>query len=139
MNRMRLIAALATLAALVLLFVLVRPGGDAGTDTSEAPPLTKTTPPTAEPLTTGTEPTTVWRIDARESSIARRTVSKGTNVALRVVADTNDEVHVHGYDLERNVAPGNPARLAFRATIAGRFEIELENAGKQIAELSVLP
>ena len=38
-----------------------------------------------------------------------------------------------------DVAPGAPARIAFRATIPGRFEIELEDRGVQIAELTVNP
>jgi len=48
-------------------------------------------------------------------------------------------VHVHGYDLMADVAPGKPARIDFTANLTGRFEIELEDRGKQIAQLTVLP
>jgi hypothetical protein len=46
---------------------------------------------------------------------------------------------VHGYDLKQSVAPGKPASISFRADVPGRFEIELEDAGKEIAELTVKP
>ena len=37
----------------------------------------------------------------------------------------------------RDVAPGKPARLPFKATIPGRFEVELEDRGVQIADITV--
>jgi hypothetical protein len=51
----------------------------------------------------------------------------------------SDHVHLHGYDIVRDVAPGRPAVIRFRATTAGRFEVELEDRGLQIAELEVRP
>jgi hypothetical protein len=60
-------------------------------------------------------------------------------VRLLVRSDVADHVHLHGYDIFRDVAPGAPARLAFRATVPGRFEVELEDRGIQIAELQVTP
>ena len=70
--------------------------------------------------------------------IQHLTVDKGDQVTVHVTShDVEDEVHVHGYDLMQDVAPGQPAEISFQATIAGRFEIELENAGTPIAELEV--
>jgi hypothetical protein len=135
MTRMRIAIGLITAAALVLLFVLVRPGSDNGETTTPAVTLTVSKGPTTTPSAISP----VWRIDARESSIARRTVTQGDQVAIFVVANTSDEVHVHGYDLKQDVAPGKPASIRFRADVPGRFEIELETAGKQIAELTVRP
>jgi hypothetical protein len=74
-----------------------------------------------------------------EGGIVRESVDKGDRVVLVVTSDVADEVHLHGYDLSRDVAPGQRARIAFRATIPGRFEVELENRGLQIAELTVNP
>ena len=56
-----------------------------------------------------------------------------------MISDVADEIHIHGYDLKRDVAKGGSARFSFPATIEGRFEIELENAGTQIADLEVTP
>jgi hypothetical protein len=46
-------------------------------------------------------------------------------------------VHLHGYDLFANVAPGQPARITFRADTAGVFEAELEDLGIAVIELTV--
>ena len=48
-------------------------------------------------------------------------------------------MHLHGYDLSADVAPGSPATIQFTADVPGRFEIELEDLGVQIAELEVRP
>jgi heme/copper-type cytochrome/quinol oxidase subunit 2 len=65
-------------------------------------------------------------------------VNQGEQVTVHVTSDgVEDEVHVHGYDLSQDVAPGAPASITFKADIAGRFEIELEAAGTPIGELEV--
>ena len=56
-----------------------------------------------------------------------------------VRSDVEDEVHLHGYNVMRDVGPGMPARLRFRATIPGGFEAELEDRGLQIADITVKP
>ena len=71
--------------------------------------------------------------------IRRVTIKQGQRVTLIVSADVSDEVHVHGYDLMADVAPGSPARISFEASKPGRFEVELESRALQIAELSVTP
>ena len=58
-------------------------------------------------------------------------------VVLVVISDTEDEVHLHGYDISRDVAVGGTARVSFVAKIPGRFEVELEQSGVQLAELTV--
>jgi len=67
-------------------------------------------------------------------------VSRGDQITVHVTSDgVQDEVHVHGYDLMADVAPGSPATIRFTADAPGRFDIELENTGVQIAELEVRP
>jgi heme/copper-type cytochrome/quinol oxidase subunit 2 len=68
------------------------------------------------------------------------TVEKGDTVRLEVrSADTAGEVHVHGYELAKDVEPGGSVRFQFKASIEGLFEIELEETHTQIAELTVEP
>jgi heme/copper-type cytochrome/quinol oxidase subunit 2 len=71
--------------------------------------------------------------------IRRVTVAKNRQVVLVVRSDVADHMHLHGYDVMRDVAPGAPAQLRFRATIPGRFEVELEDRGLQIADITVTP
>jgi hypothetical protein len=67
-------------------------------------------------------------------------VEKGERVRIAVrTADTTDEVHLHGYDLTRSLAPGRPARFRFVAKNTGVFEMELHHGPTQIAELRVGP
>jgi len=70
-----------------------------------------------------------------------KTVSfkKNDQAVLKVNSDTADEIHVHGYDLMKDVEKGGSVTFTFKATIEGRFEVELENAGTQIANLEVTP
>lgn len=76
---------------------------------------------------------------APEGGIVRATVDQGDRVRLVVTSDVADEIHLHGYDVSRAVAAGGAVTLAFRATIPGRFEAELEERGVQIADITVEP
>jgi hypothetical protein len=142
--------------AAIVLFLVLRPSDDedaATTDTVAASTgtqgetttaaETETTTDTTPATTTVVEPAPTIAVTVRDGEpvggLARATVKQGDPVTIVVDADTADEVHVHGYDLKANVAPGTPARLAFSATLAGGFEIELEEAGLHIAELAVQP
>jgi hypothetical protein len=58
---------------------------------------------------------------------------------LIVTSDVADEVHLHGYNLKRDVAPGSPARLPFRSTIVGTVEVELEQRGLPLARITTQP
>jgi plastocyanin len=64
-------------------------------------------------------------------------VTAGEQVTLVITSDVADEVHVHGYDLEAELSPGQPAEITFDATIPGVFEVELHEAGTQLLSLQV--
>jgi hypothetical protein len=66
-------------------------------------------------------------------------VEKGDRIRFTVSSDQSDEVHVHGYDIERPVGPGAPASFNFSADADGIFEVELHGSGAQIASLEVQP
>jgi len=147
MRGMRFLIGLGTLVVLVVLFLVFRPGGDddegAGTTSTavSAPPMLE--PTGTEPATTaapeGTQLVVTIRGGEPVDGIVRAEAHKGDPVVIVVRSDVADEVHVHGYDLTADVAPGKPVRMQFTATLTGRFEIELEGRGKQIAQLTVLP
>jgi hypothetical protein len=146
---MRLLIGLGAVAALVVLFLVFRPGG--GDDEGQAAPTTTAETTVTEPSgATTTEPATTTAPKAVQivvrvrggkpvDGIFRAQARKGDPVVVIVGSDVSDEVHVHGYDLMGDVAPGRPVRIRFDATLTGRFEIELEQRGEQIAQLTVLP
>src|SRR5215211_7530053 len=74
-----------------------------------------------------------------QGGIRRLEYKKGDRVRFKVQSDVADEIHVHGYDLMKDVTAGGSVSFSFTASIEGRFEIELEDAGTQIAELEVDP
>lgn len=106
------------------------------TETAQAVTTTKTTP---APTPTPTPQTITIRVvgGQPQGGIARPKVKKGANVVLVVQSDTADEVHLHGYNVSREVAAGGTARIPFVAKIPGRFEVELEKSGVLLAELTV--
>ena len=67
------------------------------------------------------------------------TVTKGDRVRFVVNSDVADEIHVHGYDLMKNVKAGGKVSFSFPAKIDGEFEVELESRAVQIAKLVVNP
>ena len=66
-------------------------------------------------------------------------VTEGEHVTLTLSSDEPLEFHLHGYDLETEVEPNEPAELSFDATISGRFEIENERMREELGELLVQP
>jgi plastocyanin len=71
-------------------------------------------------------------------------VKKGDKVRIVVSADAHDDIHLHGYDIEKPVEPGQPAQFNFTANIEGIFEIEshvAEDAGREplMGKLTVEP
>ena len=51
-------------------------------------------------------------------------VQQGEAVELRWSADRRTIVHLHGYDIEITVNPGQTQVMALRARASGRFPIE---------------
>jgi FtsP/CotA-like multicopper oxidase with cupredoxin domain len=122
-------------------------GDDAGGAAGATTTVASTTTTAAEPSSTG-EPTTTAGfsgilIEARvtgdevDTASRRVRVARGDKVRIRVEADRDEEVHVHGYELKRPVAPGRPAVIEFTADAPGVFEVELEQAALRLFELQV--
>ena len=64
----------------------------------------------------------------------RQDIALGDLVSVVVSGDRDEQVHVHGYDLY--VEPDEDG-IEFDALIPGRFEIELEQSGQLLIELTV--
>jgi hypothetical protein len=74
-----------------------------------------------------------------EMKPAEISVREGDSVTLRIDSDEPMEFHLHGYDAEREIQPGETAELHFRADITGRFEIEDHESEKELGVLQVRP
>ena len=146
MRDSRLLIVLGAAVVAVVLFIVFRRSGDDDESAQPPPPPAITTDTTATDTAEPPPPAApVTRIEIAVrggkpvGGIRRVTVDRGRRVVLIVTSDIADEVHVHGYDLQRDVGPGKPVRLAFAANLPGGFEVELEEHQLPIADLSVQP
>ena len=119
-GRQRAALLLAAVAIVVVAFVLISSGGGDDNKSSGS--------------------TTVRVVDAKpDGGIKKLAFTKGDQVRFTIVSDTADEIHVHGYDLMKDVAKGGSVSFSFKGSIEGRFVVELEDHKQQIAELDVTP
>jgi hypothetical protein len=75
--------------------------------------------------------------DKVETASRRVRIDRGQKVRIRVQADRAEGVHLYGYDLSADVAPGRPVVIDFTADAPGVFEVELEQAHLRLFELQV--
>jgi hypothetical protein len=141
----RIAIGLATVAAVVVLFIVFAGGDDEGDDNRSTTTAaqaqtgqTTQTPPSEEPEVAADEQITV-RDGKPAGGVKELSYSSGDRVRFVVTSDDADEVHVHGYDIAKDVPAGGSVRFSFPAKLEGVFEVELENRGQQIAELRVSP
>ena len=118
-SRQRLALIAGAIVVLVVGYVLISSGRD-GDDSGET--------------------ATIRVVDAKpQGGVKKLDFKKGDQVRFTVVSDTADEIHVHGYDLMKDVEKGGSVSFSFKGSIDGRFVVELEDHEQQIAELDVEP
>ena len=66
-------------------------------------------------------------------------VKQNDTLTFNVSSDTAGELHLHGYDLEREMVPGQSVTLTLTANATGRFLIEIEETEVEIGFLEVQP
>ncbi len=114
------IMVLAVISVLVLggLFVILRPD-----------------PPEADPGERS------FDLEIRENGMNPEEISvlEGDRVTLNVATDHPVEMHVHGYDLEEEVEPGEDTEISFRAGMTGRFPMENHDTEAELGVLVVEP
>jgi hypothetical protein len=126
MNRNTLIAGgLAIVVAVALLIVLSSGGSDDSSSSTDA----------------GKVPTIVIDKEGHPmGGIADLTYRKGDQIHFKVKVPFEEEVHLHGYDIPKEVPKGGgTVTYDLPATIEGVFEAELEDRKEQIIELTVEP
>jgi hypothetical protein len=129
-GRWRMLLVVAGVAAAVLLFVLIR--GEDEEPVATPPPVTgpvRRPPPPPPPQ--------MILVPIDTAAITRATIPRDRQVVLVISGAAGEEVHLHGYDVKRRIGPNGTVRLPFRATIPGRFEVEVEASHRQVADLTV--
>lgn len=157
----RLLAVIAGVVVVVVGFLVLRPGGDnqrsstttAGstTDLSRRPAESgKARAGTPHSASAGSQPgggsvvpPKRFLLTLRDHQVVagprRIEVSKGDQVLIEVRSDQPEKLHLHGFDLERDAAPGKPAVFRFEASIEGSFELESHTSDQRVARVEVRP
>jgi hypothetical protein len=138
---MLLLPLLAAVAALALAACGGPSGGDTAATAGSGGSGGGSAPSAAE--TDGGEavPTIVIEDGEPVGGIAKIEVSAGEQIRFKVTSHEKEaeEIHVHGYDLMKDVPAGGTIEFDFPAEIEGIFEAEMEGVSTQILELQVNP
>lgn len=121
-NAMRAVLGAAVIVIAVVLLVVLKNGG--GKTTSNV---------------SGEVPVIVVKRGEPVGGIHDLTYNRGEQIRFKVESDVSDEVHVHGYNIMKDVKAGGSVSFDFPASIEGVFEAELEARGEQIIQLTVNP
>lgn len=140
--RLKTIAALALFAFASLVLAACGSDDDSGDGSSAAgggydkgtPARTEEAPP-AEPAIE----TIVVRDGAPVGGPAELEYDAGEQIQFRVRSNVADELHIHGYDMTKEIPAGGTVTVSFPADLEGIYEAELHGSGELIAELRVNP
>ena len=110
-------------------------GGGAGNGAESG----KSAPGAGKPAADADVPTIVVRDGEPVGGVAKLEYSAGNQIRFRVSSDAAEEIHVHGYDLMKDVPAGGTVEFDFPAELEGIYEAELEGLGVEIAELRINP
>jgi hypothetical protein len=126
----RLVACLATVGLLVI-------SGCAAGSTSSPPGSSSPAGSSSANAAKATE-IVVSVKDGKVSPKAHRVkVAEGSAVQILVSSDVDDEVHVHGYDIERELSAGQSTTIEFTANQTGVFEVETHESNLLLLQLQV--
>ena len=140
-RRIALLAAVVVIA--VVGFIVLKP--DEGSKKQSAEPASTPKPTAGTTETKPAQPPSppVANIQVRDGKpvggVRELEFSKGETVDFFVTSDVVDHVHVHGYDVMKDVKPGKRVRVKFKGRLDGQYEIELEDRQVEIATLKVNP
>lgn len=127
----------AAVIVVVAAIVIIGSGGD--DDSSDSGTTAETTTAGGGAPAAAEVPTIVIKNDEPVGGEQDLEVDKGDTLEFRVKSDADHEIHLHGYDVAKDVAAGGQATYKLTAEIDGIFEIEIEDTKTPIAELTVNP
>lgn len=137
------VTGLAVVAAVVL-FIVLSGGDDDSSDTTVAQTTTSTSTDangsTTQTTTTQANPevvTIVIKDGQPVDGVQDLEFQEGDDIRFRVESDADWGIHLHGYDIEKEVKAGGSVEYDVPATIPGVFELEIEDTATPIAELTV--
>ena len=139
-NLVRASIGVGAIALIVVLFIVLSGGDDNKSTSSSATTAQPNTAAGKQQPVAKPKPATIEVRNAKPvGGVKRLEYKAGDRIRFVVHSDVVDEVHVHGYDLMKDVSAGDQVSFSFPAKLQGVFEVELESRSEQIAELRVSP
>jgi hypothetical protein len=141
-NTSRALIALAGVAVIVVAFIVFSGSDDSGDSSSSTAVTTTTTTNEQGKTVEETEPapeTIQIKNGQPVGGVAELTYSKGDTMDIVVKSDQAAEIHLHGYDVPKEVAAGGQVEFKVPADLEGKFEMEIEETATPIAEITVNP
>src|SRR5829696_6813033 len=115
---------LAVVLAVVLFLALKDDGKDGSSDRTTTTRAVETAPDgtpqkTAKPAEPVIATVVLDKSGKPAGGVAEISVDEGEEIRFEVKSDVADEIHVHGYDIGREVDAGGSVKFGFPATIEG--------------------
>ena len=114
------------------------PSADSSTTASSSP---SGSPSETSSESTPTQKTVQITVSIRDGKVTpkprRVSVPLGDQVRLQVTSDVDDELHVHGFDVEEPLEAGRTTMVELTADQQGVFEVETHETELQLLQLAV--
>lgn len=140
-TRIALLAA-AGVVAVVAIIIIGSGGGDNNDSTTAAQTTSATGTPgastTAKPPKPAIPVVTIKNGKA-VGGVQTITVKNGDRARFKVVSDADHEIHLHGFDIAKDVKAGGSVTYDVKTDAPGIYEFEIEDTKTKIGQVKVEP
>lgn len=140
-SRIALVAAAAVVA--VAAIVIIGTGGSNGGGKDSTNATTNGAPGTTSGAATTTAQAKVPVVTVKDGKAVggEQTISakSGERARFEVTSDADHEIHLHGFDVAKEVKAGRSVAFDVKADAPGIYEFEIEDTGTKIGQVKVEP
>src|SRR5690242_16743306 len=124
------------------LTVVASCGGSApssGDDTPGAPAASPSASPTGSTRGAATGQTLTVTVTGKQVTPAPATVdlAVGETLTLTVTSDHDDQLHAHGFEIERDVKAGVPTTVVLKGAEPGLYDVEMHHPELKLLSVAV--
>lgn len=137
-------ASLASITSLAVAFALgscstASPSAGAATSAQGSTTATSSAPVGATPSTTASGRTVEVTVKGSTITPAPATIplKVGETINVVVTSDHDDEVHAHGFEVEKEIKAGVPVTLQLKGDVPGVYEVEMHHPALTLLQIAV--
>jgi plastocyanin len=140
-SRIALIAAAAVVA--VVAIVIIGSGGSDSKDSTTAAQTTSATGTSGSSTAPTPAKPAIQVITIKNGKavggVQTVTVTKGDRARFKVASDADHEIHLHGFDIAKDVKAGGSVTYNVKTDAPGIYEFEIEDTSTKIGQVKVEP